>query len=84
MVNRSSKYMAKFKYLGTTLTDQNCMHEGTESMLNLTNGYNHSVQSLFSSLLLSRSIKVEVYETIILPVFYGCGTWSVTLRKSID
>jgi hypothetical protein len=32
--------------------------------------------------LLSKNIKVRVYRTIILPVvFYGCETWSVTLRK---
>jgi hypothetical protein len=40
------------------------------------------VQSLLSSHLLSRSIKVKIHKTIILPVvLYECGTWSLTLRE---
>jgi hypothetical protein len=35
-----------------------------------------------SSCPLSRSVKVEIYKTIILPVvLYGCETWSLTLRE---
>jgi hypothetical protein len=35
-----------------------------------------------SSRLLSRSVKVKIYETIILTfVLYGCDTWSLTLRE---
>jgi hypothetical protein len=31
---------------------------------------------------LSRNLKVKIYKTIILPVvFYGCETWSLTLRE---
>jgi hypothetical protein len=31
---------------------------------------------------LSRNVKVKIYTTIILPVvFYGCETWSLTLRE---
>jgi hypothetical protein len=42
----------------------------------------HSVQSLLSSRLLSRNVKVKIYKTIILPVvLYGCETWSLTLRE---
>jgi hypothetical protein len=38
--------------------------------------------SLLSSRLLSRNAKFKVRKTIILPVvFYGCETWSVTLRE---
>jgi hypothetical protein len=40
------------------------------------------MQRLLSSRLLSRSVKVEVYKTIILPVvLYGRETWSLTSRK---
>jgi hypothetical protein len=32
--------------------------------------------------LLSRNVKVKIYKTVILPVvFYGCETWSLTLRE---
>jgi hypothetical protein len=39
------------------------------------------VQNLLPSRLLSKSTKIRVYRTIILPVvLYGCETWSLTLR----
>jgi hypothetical protein len=82
IANRSFKGVAKFKYLGTRLTDQNCMQEEIKSRLNSGNAYYHSVQSLLYSRLLSRNAKVKIYKTIILPVvLYGCETWTLTLRE---
>jgi hypothetical protein len=43
MVNRSFEKEAEFRYLGTTLTDQNCMQEEINSRLNLENACYHLV-----------------------------------------
>jgi hypothetical protein len=59
IVNRSFEDKAEFRYLGTTLTDENCMHEEIKSRLNSGNACYHSVQSLLSSRQLSRNIKVK-------------------------
>jgi site-specific recombinase len=75
IANRSFEGVTKFRYLGTTLTDQNYMQEEIKSRLNSWIGCNHSVQSLLSSCLLSRNVKFKIYKTIILPfVLYGCET----------
>ena len=40
------------------------------------------MQSLLSSRLLSKILKIKIYRIIILPVaLYGCETWSLTLRE---
>jgi hypothetical protein len=50
--------------------------------LNSGNACYHSVQNFLSSRLLSKNIKIRIYETTILPVVvHGCETWSLTLRE---
>jgi hypothetical protein len=60
IANMSSEGVAKFRCLGITLTDQNFMQEEIKSRLNSANACCHSVQSLLSSRLLSRKVKVKI------------------------
>jgi hypothetical protein len=72
----------QFRYLGTTLTNQNYIQEEIKSRLKSGNACYHSVQNFLSSSLLSKNIKMKIQRTIILPVvLYGCETWSLTFRE---
>jgi hypothetical protein len=74
--------MEEFKYLGTTLTNQNSIHEEIKSRLKSGNTCYHSVQNLLSSSLLAKNTYIKIYRTVILPVvLHGCETWSLTVSE---
>ena len=80
--NSTFERVEEFKYLGTTLTNQNSIAEEIKSKWRSGNACYHSVQNLLSSRLLPKNLKIKIYRIIILPVvLYGCETWSLIFRE---
>jgi hypothetical protein len=77
-----NKSFENVEQLGTTLTNRNSIQEEIKSRLKSGNVFYHSVQHILSSSLLTKSTKIKIYRTIILPVVLcGCERWSLTLRE---
>jgi len=70
--SKSLERVEELRYLDSTLTNQNSIHEEIKSRLKSGNACYHSVQNVLFSTLLSKNVKIKVYRTIILHVvFYG-------------
>ena len=67
--NSTFERVEEFKFMGTTLTNQNSIPEEIKSRLRPGNACYHLAQNLLSSKLLSKNLKIKMYRTIILAVF---------------
>ena len=69
--NSTFERVEEFKYLGTSLTNQNSIAEEIKCRLGSGSTCFHSVQNLLSFRLLSKNLKIKIYRTIILLVAGG-------------
>jgi hypothetical protein len=70
--NSSFDRMEAFKYMGTTLTNQNSTQEEIKNGMKSGNACYHSMQNLLSSNLLFKNVQIKMYGTIIL---FFCFVW---------
>ena len=72
----------RFKFLGTTLTNQNSIQEDNHSTLQSGNACCHSVKNLLTSSMLSKIINIKTLRTVILSfILYWYENWSLTLKE---
>jgi hypothetical protein len=64
------------------VTKQNSLHEEIKSKINSSNACCHSVQDRLSSRLLSKNVKIKIFNAILLlVVLYGYENWSLIIME---
>ena len=61
--NNSYEKVETFKYLGSLVTNQNSIQEEIKCRLKAGNSCYYSVQTLLSSRLVSKNLKIKIYKT---------------------
>jgi hypothetical protein len=80
--NKTFEIVEQFRYVGTTLTNQNSIHEEIKCRLKSWTACSHSVQNLLLFSLLSKNTKIKTFSSVVLFLsFYGCETWFFTRRE---
>ena len=80
MDNSTFERVQEFKYLGTTLTNQNSIPEEIKSRLRSWNVCYHSVQNLFVFQVAIQKFKVQdIWNHNFASCLYGCKNWSLKL-----
>jgi hypothetical protein len=59
MAKRTFEHVSQFRYLGTTVTSQNLIHEEIKGTLNCGNACYYSVHIILSSRILPKNVKIE-------------------------
>nr|XP_037874344.1 uncharacterized protein LOC119630097 [Bombyx mori] len=80
--NTRFKGVAKFRYLGCTVTDTNDREDEIEISVQNTLRCSAALHPVLSSKLLSRRTKIRIYKTVVRPILlYGCEAWTLTQKE---
>jgi hypothetical protein len=84
IAKRSFENVSRFKYLGTTVTNQNLFQEEIGGDLILVMLATFRSRTFCLLVCCQKTLKMRIHNTIILPVvMYGCKAWPLTLREKL-
>jgi len=81
-INGVTYGVAEFIYLGTLISNDNSVQKEIQRLILAGSRTYFAAISLFRNRLLSSSIKIRLYKTLIIPVVtYGAETWTMTKKE---